>query len=102
MLTEREVALLLDELCAELGFCLFPDQVERLAKNPPSDPASFTNDVFRAEDLDPETEHRRLYRQVRDRVALAFIRSEERELERRAGAREEDDTEPVKSRGPVL
>jgi hypothetical protein len=72
MLGERRTRQLLNDLCVELGFCLPPEDVERLASAPPADVVTFTDAVFSAEGLPPETADRHLYRQVRDLVAAAF------------------------------
>lgn len=72
MLTPVDVQRLLDRLCGRLGFCLPPEAQYRLRENPPPDVRSFTEAVFVAEGLDPETADRHLYRQVRDVVAKAF------------------------------
>lgn len=68
-LTRDRVEGLLGELCVRLGFCLPPDDWDRLAADPPQDAGAFTDAVFRAEGLDPETADLRLWRQVRDLVA---------------------------------
>ena len=75
MLTESEAQQLLDDLCVRLGFCLPPEDSKRLRESPPADPLSFTDAVFRAEGLDPDTTDRHLYRQVRNAVADAFRRA---------------------------
>lgn len=75
MLSEPEAHKLLYELCVRLGFCLPPEDQDRLRENPPPDVRSFTDAVFLAEGLDPETAPRGLYRSVRDLVASAFRRS---------------------------
>jgi hypothetical protein len=51
---DRTVAVqrLLDELCAELGFCLSPRAQTRLLRSAPTDPDEFTEAVFAAEGLD--------------------------------------------------
>jgi len=72
MLTPREVQLLLERLCVELGFCLDPDVRAKLMENPPSNAAAFTDAVFIAEGLDPTTASRHLYRQVKAVVTEAF------------------------------
>ena len=77
MLNQNEVHKLLDKLCVSLGFCLSPDHIERLVSDPPSEVLDFTDEVFRADGLDPRVADRHLYRQVRDMVALAFIQSEQ-------------------------
>lgn len=72
MLGERQTRQLLDSLCIKLGFCLPPDDIEHLASDPPTDVLAFTDAVFVAEGLSPETADRHLYRQVRNMVAAAF------------------------------
>ena len=55
---------LLDELCVRLGFCLPPQEQERLRQTrPPLDVDEFTDAVFVAERMDP-----RLYKASRRRV----------------------------------
>lgn len=78
-MTETEPQQLLDRLCVELGFCLPPLEQQRLVDNPPTEVLAFTDAVFRAEELDPETADRHLYRQVRDMISEAFQRAEENE-----------------------
>lgn len=72
---ETATRQLLDKLCVDLGFCLPPDEVARIAKDPPLGVRAFTDEVFRVEGLDPETADRHLYREVRDVVADAFARA---------------------------
>lgn len=74
-LRPREVTILLDSLCVNLGFCLDRDAHERLQNEPPSDVEAFTVAVFEAEGLQPETAGRHLYRQVRAMVEAAFLHS---------------------------
>jgi len=62
-----EVRQLLHELCVDLGFCLPPEERQRLREAPPADADGFTGAVFAAEGLDPGP-HSELWRQVRDRV----------------------------------
>ncbi len=76
MLSDRHTRQLLNDLCVELGFCLPRADVERLAAAPPTDVLAFTDAVFSAEGLSPQTADRHLYRQVRDMVAAAFRRSD--------------------------
>jgi hypothetical protein len=77
MIDEKRTSQLLNDLCVNLGFCLPPSDIARLTKDPPDSVSSFTDAVFLAEGLDPETADRRLYRQVRDAVADAFRRAED-------------------------
>jgi len=72
MLSERQTRRLLNDLCLELGFCLPPDEVERLASAPPTDVLAFTDAVFSAEGLSTEAVDLHLYRQVRNMVETAF------------------------------
>lgn len=83
MLNGDDTKKLLDTLCVKLGFCLPPDQIERLVAKPPPDVAGFTDHVFRAEGLDPDSGRRRLYRQVRDVVREAFEAALDREHAKR-------------------
>ena len=76
MLTAPEVERLLNDLCVHLGFCLPPDERARFKESPPADVRSFTDAVFFAEGLDPDTSRRHIYRQVRDMVADAFRRAQ--------------------------
>jgi len=78
MLSEPDAKRLLYELCVRLGFCLPPNEQIQLEMSPPRDALSFTNAVFVAEGLDPDTANRILYRKVRDMVAAAYLRSENR------------------------
>lgn len=75
MLSERDTETLLSELCVKLGFCLPPEARHLLATSPPAEVGAFTNAVFKAEGLNPETADRHLYRQVRAMVSRAFERS---------------------------
>ncbi len=64
---DRTVAVqrLLDELCAELGFCLPSRARAQLLQSPPTDPDEFTNAVFAAEGMDP-----RLFPHLRSELAI--------------------------------
>ncbi|UXI81794.1 hypothetical protein N6Q81_28950 [Streptomyces vinaceusdrappus] len=64
---KAEVRQLLYALCVDLGFCLPPQEQQRLQEAPPTDADSFTDAVFEAEGMDPGL-HERLRRQVRERV----------------------------------
>jgi hypothetical protein len=77
MLSASEVHWLLHDLCVKLGFCLPPDVVESLKRQPPAGAEEFTDAVFAAEGLDPTTADRKLFRQVKAMVAKAFQESEE-------------------------
>jgi len=69
----RQIELLLEELCVDLGFCLPPDAQMRLIHEPPADVDEFTDAVIRAEGLDPHADiPTHLRRDVRQRVARCF------------------------------
>ena len=76
-LTPSEVETLLEKLCADKGFCLPATEHDKLLENPPIEPVAFTDAVFRAEGLNPETVRRDLYREVRDFVTATFRNSAE-------------------------
>ena len=75
-LSSHEVDSLLSKLCIDLGFCLPPTSQRDLAHSPPTSVLEFVDAVFRAEELDPDTADRRLFRQVRDLLQDAFDRHE--------------------------
>jgi hypothetical protein len=77
VLTRAEVGDLLEKLCVDMGFCLPPAEHNKLLENPPQDPGVFTDAVFLAEGLNPQTARRDLYREVRDFVTTAFRHSAE-------------------------
>jgi hypothetical protein len=77
-LTEKDVRVLLDKLCSELGFCLAPHARASLIDSPPSDSKVFTDAVIFLEGLDPQTYDRHIYRLVRDVVRQAFTAAEDR------------------------
>jgi hypothetical protein len=72
-LTAKEAYDLLSDLCVGLGFCLSPDENERLIATPPAEPEAFAKAVFLAERLDPSSDEA-LYQQVLERVIKAFDR----------------------------
>jgi len=74
-LSFTEAAWLLNDLCAQVGFCLPPKKRERLESNPPGDVDSFARAVCIAEGLNPDLLERQIYRRVRDIVATAFERA---------------------------
>ncbi|MFF7655261.1 hypothetical protein ACFZCY_36430 [Streptomyces sp. NPDC007983] len=63
-----DVQRLLYELCVDLGFCLPPQERQRLQQAPPADAHSFTDAVFEAEGMDPPGQDDQLRRQVHERV----------------------------------
>ena len=66
---------MLSRLCVQYGFCLPPIWHARLEKNPPKSIDKYTDTVFHAEGLDPETANAELYKAVHDEVRQAFERS---------------------------
>ena len=72
VLTPAEVDAVLSKLCSKLGFCLPPKECQRFRTSPPRDVREFSNEVFRAEGLEPNRADTHLWRQVRDVVAEAF------------------------------
>jgi hypothetical protein len=88
----QEVRAVPSELCIKLGFCLAPIEVERMSTSPPRGIDEFTGAVFVAEGLDPVTSDRRLFNQVRDLVARAFVdHRSEQPLERASEVAETPD-----------
>ena len=73
-MSAERVEWLLGELCTGLGFCLPPDERQRLRDAPPRDATQFAMAVFRAEGLDPAGD-RRLFAQVEGVVARTFGRA---------------------------
>jgi hypothetical protein len=72
-MTSAQIEALLFELCSVLGFCLPPDEHERLKSEPPADVDAFTDAVIRAEGLDPYADiSLHLRRDVRARVTKHF------------------------------
>jgi hypothetical protein len=65
---------LLVTLCEKLGYCLTPNEQERIVNEPPSTVYDFADAVLRSEGLDPATE-KTLLNGVRTVVAAAFVRS---------------------------
>jgi hypothetical protein len=74
-ITEAEAEKLLGVLCVKYGFCLPPLWHARLQSCPPKSVAKFTDTVFHAEGLDPDTADRAMYRAMYEEVRLAFERS---------------------------
>jgi hypothetical protein len=74
-LSAKVVQRLLDDLCTCLGFCVPPEDQARLRASPPTTPDAFTDAVFVAVGLDPETSDSRLRQGVYDQVAVVFDRS---------------------------
>jgi hypothetical protein len=64
MQREKSISALLDRLCVEFGFCLPPDDVQRLVAEPPVDPQQFLDEVIRREGLDPVFYDWHFYRQM--------------------------------------
>jgi hypothetical protein len=72
VLSPTELETLLYDLCVTYGFCLPPDERQKLCSDPPQDVTAFTDAVYRVEGLDPATANRRVYELVRTTVERAF------------------------------
>jgi hypothetical protein len=70
--TGDAIDALLVELCVDFGFCLPPDDEQRLRDSPPDDVDGFTDAVMNADRMDPSL-HEHLRRQVREVVAKWFV-----------------------------
>jgi hypothetical protein len=67
-----DVAKLLNDLCVRLGYCLPPDDQQRIVSDPPASVDAFTDAVVKAEGFDPVLMASEQRRQVRRMVAAAF------------------------------
>ena len=67
-----EIDKLLYKLCVELGFCLPPDECDKLRENPPPTPDAFTRAVFQAEGFNVNLASDDLFKKVHKYVAEAF------------------------------
>jgi hypothetical protein len=67
-----DAARLLNDLCVRLGYCLSPDDQQRIIANPPTTVDGFTDAVVTAEGLDPVLMATEQRQQVRRMVADAF------------------------------
>jgi hypothetical protein len=74
-ISEAEAEKLLGVLCVKYGFCLPTLWQARLQTCPPKSVAKFTDTVFQAEGLDPNTVDRAMYRGMYEEVRVAFERS---------------------------
>ena len=71
--TARQIEYLLGDLCSRLGFCLPPEEYDRLLAQPPADVDAFTDAVFEAEGMDPtDSQYRNVRGQARDLVSRTF------------------------------
>jgi hypothetical protein len=69
---EATIAALLGDLCVQLGYCLPPDDQQRITSNPPQSVDAFTDAVVEAEGFDPVLMATEQRQQVRRMVAAAF------------------------------
>ncbi len=74
VLTPNEVKALLHELCIQMGFCLKPEESQRLMQSPPTDVIDFSRAVFAAEGLDPDYADRQLFQDLNNLVHRAFLK----------------------------
>ncbi len=75
VLDRNQVSFLLSTLCEKLGYCLPPDERDRLLTNPPLTVYEFTEAVFWADGEDPDAADKKLLNDVRSVVAAAFAKS---------------------------
>jgi hypothetical protein len=76
MPSRDQIESLLYDLCVTYGFCLPPEDNERLVNEPPGTVDAFTDAVYRAEGMDPfeaTPRARQLREKVRARVAETFL-----------------------------
>jgi hypothetical protein len=67
-----DVARLLNDLCVQQGYCLHPEDQQRIINDPPTSVDAFTDAVIVAEGLDPVLMATEQRQQVRRVVAAAF------------------------------
>jgi hypothetical protein len=79
MLSDRDVDLLLEDLCVNGGYCVPPQVNAQLRNAPPGTPETFAETVVRAEGFDPALNPHE-YRSVLKVVARAFRRSASSDL----------------------
>lgn len=82
VITAPDARALVETLCTQYGFCLTPLWKARLSKNPPQAVKKFTDAVFRAEGLDPQTADATRYKAIENEVRQAFERSAENQITR--------------------
>jgi hypothetical protein len=71
-LDPHEVRVVLDQLCIKFGFCLPPNEIERLAEAPPTDIDEFTQEALVAEGYG-FTKSDPLCQRAREIVTQAFL-----------------------------
>lgn len=67
-----DAARLLNDLCVRLGYCLPPEDQQRIIDDPPTSVDAFTDAVVAAEGFDPVLMATEQRQQVRRMVAAAF------------------------------
>ena len=67
-----DVGQLLNDLCVRLGYCLPPDDQQRIISDPPTSVDAFTDAVVTAEGFDPVLMATEQRQQVRRMVAAEF------------------------------
>jgi hypothetical protein len=74
VLDRDEVWFLLKTLCEQWGYCLPPQEHERILNNPPLTVYEFTDEVFVADGEDPSSADKKILNDVRTVVAAAFAK----------------------------
>jgi hypothetical protein len=69
---EATIKALLDDLCVQLGYCLPPDDQQRIISDPPESADAFTDAVVAAEGFDPALMAAEQRQEVRRMAAAAF------------------------------
>ncbi len=67
-----DAARLLEDLCVRLGYCLPPEDQQRIINDPPASVDGFTDAVVVAEGFDPDLMATEQRQQVHRLVAAAF------------------------------
>ena len=74
-LSKKAVGHLLDDLCVTLGYCLPPNEQERIINDPPKNPRQFSEEVMEVEGVgagDPQ-----MFGEVYEIVFWAFLEASE-------------------------
>jgi hypothetical protein len=74
-ISPQDAKILLEKLCTAYGFCLTPLWKARLINCPPQSVQKYADTVFLAEELEPSSVDRDLYKSVLNEVRMAFTPS---------------------------